>query len=347
MISLKNRCTIFCIFTYTVVFGQDIHFSQYFNAPLLINPASSGAFVGDYRFSAHYKSQWKSVSNGYRTLAVCADGKVLKRGRDKNNYVGIGLTVFSDKAGISNLATTQGNLVVSYNLKTGRKSNFSVGVQAGFFQKNINTADLKWDNQFDGNMYDASRPTGEINNFQKITGLDVGAGLMWRYYDKFSQFKLELGGSVSHVNKPKTSFYNGQAAIGIKYIGHINAQIKLGDKPVFIVPQIIYNNQSPYSELLFGGNVKYRLGEDTRSDATLNTFALISSAVSLGIYYRTKDALVILASVEYRKSIAFGISYDLNTSKLNLASKYRGGMELSLIYKGLAKKTNMRHVPLD
>jgi type IX secretion system PorP/SprF family membrane protein len=348
MIRLRNTLTLLCLFTYAFMRGQDIHFSQYLSSPLLINPGACGSFTGDYRISANYKSQWKSISNSYKTIAVCVDGKILKTGRDKGNYLGIGLSVFSDKAGKSNLSTNQANLNLAYNLKTSRKSSFSAGIQVGFFQRSIQIADLKWDNQFDGNNYDASLPSGESQTYQKIFRLDIGAGLLWRYYDKISQFKLELGGSVSHINKPQTSFYtNKQIVAGMKYIGHVNAQIKLGDMPVFIVPQIIYVNQSPYSELLAGGAIRYRLGEDTRSDASLNTFSLISSAVSLGVYYRAKDAVVIVASLEYRKSIAFGISYDLNTSKLNVASKYRGGMELSFSYKGLSKRTNMRHVALD
>lgn len=344
----KNICYIlFSFFIYSAGYGQDIHFSQYYNAPLLLNPAATGAFSQDYRVACNYKDQWKSITNAYRTMAASFDIKTFKTGRDKKNYLGIGLSVFTDKAGKSKLSTTQGNLYLAYNLRVNRSNSFSAGLTGGFTQRSIVTNDLKWDNQFDGNAYDPARATGENYAAQKTMRMDIGAGLLWRFYDKVSQFRLELGGSVSHINRAKQSFYTNAYPITMKYAGHLNSQVKLGDKPVFICPQFIYILQKPYTEMIAGGSVKYILGQETRSGASLNTFSLISSAIELGVYYRMKDAVVIAASLEYRKSISIGISYDVNTSKLNNATRYRGGMELSLIYKGLYNSRGMKHVPLD
>lgn len=338
---------LFCCLIYSFGYAQDIHFSQYYTAPLLINPAATGAFSQDYRFTCNYKDQWKSVASPYKTMAASFDLKTFKTGRDKKNYLGIGLSFFSDKAGKSKLATTQANLFVAYNLRINRTNSFAAGLTGGFTQRSITLTDLKWDNQFDGNTYDPSRATGENYAFQKTMKMDMGAGLLWRYYDKNSQFRLEAGASVSHINRARMSLYNNAYPINMKYIGHLNSQIKLGDKPVFISPQFMYSLQKPYSELMAGASVKYMLGQETRSSTSLNTFSLISSTVELGVYYRLKDAIVIAAALEYRKSIAIGISYDINTSKLNNASRYRGGMEFSLIYRGLYKSRGMKHVPLD
>ncbi|MGZ3910129.1 MAG: type IX secretion system membrane protein PorP/SprF, partial [Flavisolibacter sp.] len=38
--------------------GQDIHFSQFFEAPLLRNPSLAGIFTGDIRVQAVYRDQW-------------------------------------------------------------------------------------------------------------------------------------------------------------------------------------------------------------------------------------------------------------------------------------------------
>ena len=42
--------------------AQDIHFSQYYSAPLTINPALTGGFAGDYRAGVNYRTQWGSVT---------------------------------------------------------------------------------------------------------------------------------------------------------------------------------------------------------------------------------------------------------------------------------------------
>jgi hypothetical protein len=43
--------------------GQDIHFSQFFQAPLLRNPSLAGIYTGDIRVQTVYRDQWNSVTN--------------------------------------------------------------------------------------------------------------------------------------------------------------------------------------------------------------------------------------------------------------------------------------------
>lgn len=50
--------------------SQDIHFSQFYNIPMLVNPATTGSFDGDWQASAGYRNQWKSIAQPFRTLAV-------------------------------------------------------------------------------------------------------------------------------------------------------------------------------------------------------------------------------------------------------------------------------------
>ena len=39
--------------------AQDIHFSQFGNSPINLNPGLTGAFGGDMRFVANYRNQWR------------------------------------------------------------------------------------------------------------------------------------------------------------------------------------------------------------------------------------------------------------------------------------------------
>jgi Type IX secretion system membrane protein PorP/SprF len=58
-----------------LVYSQDIHFSQFFETPLLRNPSLAGIFKGDIRAQAVYRDQWNSVTNAYRTGSLNAELK--------------------------------------------------------------------------------------------------------------------------------------------------------------------------------------------------------------------------------------------------------------------------------
>ena len=84
-------------------FSQDIHFSQFFEAPLYRNPALAGIVNGDYRIQTVYRSQWNSITNAYKTTSINAEYKLPVRNDD---YLTLALQVFHDKAGTTNLTTT-------------------------------------------------------------------------------------------------------------------------------------------------------------------------------------------------------------------------------------------------
>ncbi len=56
--------------------AQDIHFSQFFEAPLLRNPSLAGIYTGDIRVQGVYRDQWNSVTNAYRTGSFNAEYKM-------------------------------------------------------------------------------------------------------------------------------------------------------------------------------------------------------------------------------------------------------------------------------
>ena len=53
--------------------AQDIHFSQFFASPVLVNPANTGNFNGVARLGLNYRDQWGSVSVPYQTFSTYAD----------------------------------------------------------------------------------------------------------------------------------------------------------------------------------------------------------------------------------------------------------------------------------
>ena len=67
---------IFILFIIAIGFtatGQGIHFSQWYETPLLLNPANAGSYFGDYRANVNYRNQWATVGNSYKTIFASFD----------------------------------------------------------------------------------------------------------------------------------------------------------------------------------------------------------------------------------------------------------------------------------
>lgn len=324
----------FTLFMSKQMMAQDLHYSQFYTSPVLMNPATAGTSNSDFRLALNYRNQWKSVISPFKTMALAFDSKIYTNKKRKDNrmanYIGYGFTMFNDKGGASKLTTNQLNLDLSYTVYFNNRNSLSAGVSGGFFQRTINTSDLKWDAQFNGRTYDASLPTAETAVFQSFMKLDIGAGLMYKYQQRASGTRFELGASMAHITKPTVSFYDQDPSLNFKYIGHSLLHIKV-DKNIYLIPTAMYALQGKHTELTGGANVKYVFEDQAKEGEMLKTTRKATSAVQFGVFHRLKDAVYFTAALEYNETMTFGISYDVNVSKLNKASRLRGGYELSFI----------------
>ena len=65
------------LLTYGLCKAQDYTFSQFYEQPLLRNPALAGLFTGDLRVSMSYRDQWGSVTVPFRTTSLSIEHKYL------------------------------------------------------------------------------------------------------------------------------------------------------------------------------------------------------------------------------------------------------------------------------
>jgi len=315
------------------VVGQDIHFSQFYRTPLLINPALTGTFTGNHRAFINYRNQWKSVGTPYKTFAVSYDMPFYRKKWD-GGFLGAGLYAFNDKAGTSNLSTTQINLSLSGIVIINEFQRISAGLQGGFTQMNIDYSNVKWGNQFNNNAYDpnASPRESNLNNEPFYHG-DINAGLSWRYaksetnISSKDQMSATAGISFFHINRPVQKLFSTQIErLYTKFVIHGDANIGLKALNSFFVPSLIYYRQGKTNEFTAGALIRYRLKEESRYTGLVK-----ESSISLGLHYRHLDALI--PSVIFDVSgLSVGISYDINISGLTEASSGRGGIEISLKY---------------
>lgn len=327
-----TRHTIVFLFLGTVTFslslhGQDIHFSQFAETPLQLNPANTGVHH-DVRVIANYKNQWKAVGSPYKTFALSGDLKLLK---DKNHHLGLGIDFFNDKAGDANMGTSQGNISLSGIINVNDKSIISAGLMGGFTQRSMDASKLQWGNQYDGMAYNPALATGETSAISSYTFADLGAGIQYSYgtdemyISANNAKKLNIGVSVFHPHRPVYSYYkDASQRLHMKLVLHGDAAIGVPNSNLVLKPSYIVFIQGAVKEITPGMTFQYILQE-----ASKYTKNKKPAAFSLGCYYRLNDAAIALAKFEYA-NYSIGFSYDINMSKLKTVTNTRGGFEISL-----------------
>ncbi len=316
------------------MFAQDIHFSQFNNSPMTLNPAFAGVNGCSYRFVANYKAQWTNL-DAYQTVAASYDMAVGKT-KPKGNFGGFGVSLFSDKAGDVNLRTSQVNFNASYSFAINQKGNqyISTGVSGGVGFRSFDLSKVTTDSQFGENGFNPDAATLEnFTNTNKVYA-DIGAGLLWNF-NPSENSNYYAGFAVSHLNQPGISFFdNAEERLYLKVTFHGGGVIPLNQQ-FALMPSFMYLNQGPHNQLNFGSYLKMRKSI-IPSDQT---------AFYFGAWYRWKDAVILATRVDIG-SINIGFSYDLTFSKLSPAT-INGGPELSFIYTGCFnnKKSQVKYCP--
>ncbi len=306
----------------SVLFGQlhaqDIHFSQFLSSPMNLNPALTGDFDGSYRFAGNGRRQWSSVTIPYQTFGLSADANNFLRLKN----VGAGLSMYQDKTGDSRFSTFLLNASLSYRIKLNKDSTqfIMLGAQSGFTSRRIDYNNLRYDNQFNGLVYDPSiAPIEEFQNAGRIYP-NLNGGIQWMYKPK-ARTAISAGFSLYNILTPKQSFYGDNfVVLDHRYNIHVSGQAKLSER-FDLLPNLLFMTQGTFRELVAGTSVKYILNGNPSK----------YRAVYVGGSLRARDAAFATIGMDYQK-LYVGLSYDLNFSNLTPASNYRGGIEFAVIY---------------
>lgn len=301
-------------------YAQDLHFSQYFNSPLTTNPANTGFIPdGNYRIGINYRDQWSSVPVPYKTMSAFGDMQLFRE-QLTYGWVGIGAVILRDVAGSGNLSSTKAYGSVAYHQLLGESSLLSLGFQAGTANKRVDITKLTFGDQWNGKFFDANMSTAEPFTQSSVNYFDLNVGMNYAYFPTENLY-VNTGFAVQHVNTPRETFYDGDNVVPRRYIGFLNASIKMSDL-VILNPSAYYAQQANSHEFVIGLNAAYNLSGDG------------DKQVSGGVYYRAKDAAVFMVGYQI-SNIKLQFSYDITTSTLATSNSRRGAYEIGLIYSGL------------
>jgi type IX secretion system PorP/SprF family membrane protein len=307
------------------VTAQDPQFSQFYAAPLYLNPALAGG-TNQARAGLNYRNQWPSIDANFTTLSAYFDYFI----EDYNS--GIGVILSQDREGLAGLRSLSLGLQYSYELSLTKELGFRPGVQIGIFNRDVNFDKLTFGDQYDPNTGQLiSQQTAETFKTQSArTFVDLSFGGV------FFTKNAWLGVSAWHLTQPNQSLIGEESKLPVKLSLH-------GGFKFFMKPGT--NGSGVYArkaERSISPAFQYRhQGEWDQMDLGLYfTF----EPLVLGTWYRgvpfkkvgdavNNESIVLLigfTQIGAKDAINIGYSYDYTISKLGTGSG--GAHEFSLVY---------------
>jgi type IX secretion system PorP/SprF family membrane protein len=278
--------------------AQDPHFSQFYANPVYLNPAMVGTADGN-RIVLNHRQQWaKPIS--YTTSAVSIDGSL------NSIKSGWGVQVLNDNQINGKLVQTRISAVAAHRVEISKDKYLGMGLNIGVYRKRVDWSDLTFEDQLDP-KYGLVNPTNERFGKDNIANATASVGLV------YISETIIAGIAANHLNRPREQFtVTSNERLSIKYTAHIGGifDIDIPGQNQFFSPNIIMEKQGPFTYFNFG--MYYGI-----------------EAVSVGIYYRSNDAIIGLLGLNYG-DFKIGYSYDYTISKV--AAGNNNSHELSIAY---------------
>lgn len=302
----------------TGLMAQDVQFSQYYSAPLYLNPALAGITqLG--RAGINYRNQWSSINAGFETISVYADNNF----DEKNSSIGILFT--NDRADLG-LTSSEIALQYAYQVQVNHQWIFRPAFQVSYTSRNVDFSKLVFPDQLGVNGSNGN-PTGElINSDLKVNYLDFGLGGI-----VYSQ-RLWFGVAMHHIREPNQSLIGEDSPLPKKLSIHGGYQIPIktnyqrgetnsGAKRS-ISPTFNYRVQDKFNQLDVGVYFTW-------------------DPVIFGTWYRgipvkspegggaNNESIIFMFGIKQKK-MTIGYSFDYTISGLGISSG--GAHEISLVY---------------
>jgi len=330
------RTVLFCFLCLvTTAYGQDVHFTQFYTAPLTINPSLTGDYAGDFRFMNTFRSQWRKFDPGYVSNTLGYDQQFYLL----NEKMSGGLNVVYDKSGINAFQIAKANLSFAWH-KTVNKHVFHIGAQGGYVFKSYDVSKLSFPDQFNmsSGYFDPSLATADADLNDQTSYIDFNAGIGWNR--KFGKHTPKVGFAMFHLNGPNEEFYGQDNNVPIRYVTTIADKWEFTDR-LTIAPQFLFMETVEANDFMAGVMFTRKM-KDPESKI---------SSISYGAFLRNSfnsqaDAVALAAGFRYNL-FDFGFSYDINISEAHTVTQYQGAFEISIIYTALNSRAVKVKIPCE
>ncbi|MDZ7876986.1 MAG: PorP/SprF family type IX secretion system membrane protein [Saprospiraceae bacterium] len=298
------------------LFAQDPIFSQFYAAPLQLNPAFTGTAQAPF-IAANYRMQYPSFVSGaaYSTFAISYDQGL----RQSNSAIGI--SIMTDDAGQGIFKKTYASALYSYKVNIREDIQAKIGVEAGLIQSSLNWDKLVFYDQLDPitggfNPDGTPRPTQEVRPTELNNSLfDLSTGLL------INAQNFYVGVSAKHLATPNEGFINAnqnlRVGLPIRWSLHGGYEITLkkGNRSrpkSFVTPSLLVVKQSDFLQVVGGAYAGF-------------------GSIFTGLWYRQtpSNSESVIFTVGFRQDyFKVGYSYDFPVGVFG--TKTGGSHELSL-----------------
>lgn len=257
---------------------QDALFSQYMFNTLLINPAYAGS-RDIVSLNALYRKQWINVPGAPETMTFSGDMPL------RNKSMGAGVVVFNDRIGIVN--NTGFYLNYAYRARLNHNLLLSMGLSAGA---------SNYQARYSSVILDESDNSGDVAFATDVNRLlpNLGGGLY------LNNDKFYVGISAPHLFNNK---------LGEKNIYKTARQYR----HYFLIAGYVFT-LNHYLKLKPSTLVKQVYGAPIQMDISANLW--FHDRFSVGISYRSLDAPVFLAEIQFFEQFRFGYAFDYSHSRI-------------------------------
>tara|TARA_R110002049_G_scaffold298444_1_gene488161 strand:- start:370 stop:1401 length:1032 start_codon:yes stop_codon:yes gene_type:complete len=324
------------LLSFAPVKAQDVHLSQPFMNPLLLNPAQTANGDADWRLMANYRSQWRSLGAPFLSNIIGGDKKLVVLNQD----IGVGGLILYDKSGDGNLTNFSSGLSAAYEKQLGR-TKIRGGVRGAYVLQQFDLAQLTFPEQYDRTQGGFNQQLSNAESFAGQTNsyIDVTVGLLAEH--PISK-KLTVGVGITnyHLNQPVESFLSDNNRRKALYNYQGFAYYRYTER-ILIKPYLVYSFISKASQLLIGSDVNYTLTSQPQ-----NIEYWVGGISARSGFNRNFDAVVLKAGLGFKR-LEVGVSYDFTLSSLRQVADYRGALEFGVILRGPSSILPFKTIPCE
>ncbi len=292
--------------------AQDPHFSQYYNTPLVTNPALAGQFAGKLRVGLVYRDQWTQIPDAYETFGLGVDGRI-------GTKWAVGGHVVRQATGVVGYNRLDAIASASYDFFDGHVAGHHLigGAQIGIMSHQIDLAQATFGSQYiPGLGFDPGNPAGENLDDNARTVLNMHVGALWFMGKPGQKITPFAGLAALNCLQPDASLGIAEDRLPLKVYSHLGARFRFNER-FSLVPhaQILY--QGPANANMIGANAHY---------AFTGEFALAA-----GLAHRFEESFIPYIGFDW-KSFTVGASYDLAVGDINNINENKRSFELTITY---------------
>jgi type IX secretion system PorP/SprF family membrane protein len=315
---LSTSCILaLALFVTNNLMAQDPQFSQYYAAPLHVNPALTGIHQKG-SFGVNYRNQWPNIAATFETYSVYVDNHF------EDAYSSVGLMVTTDREGIVGLQSTTIGLTYAYQVQLNPYWTFRPGVEVAYYMRDLNFSALTFGDQFDQNGLVIPVSAEQFNTGLKAKFFDISFGGIL-----FNE-RMWVGSAIHHITEPNQSLTGEEARLPKRVSVHGGYKIPFGGMPA--------RGRSRGPERSFTPTFNYK-AQGRFDQLDLGAYITLEPLL-LGLWYRgipvkqadgvaNSEAIIAMIGIQQKRT-SIGYSFDYTISDLGIGTG--GAHEISFRY---------------